>query len=129
MSPRSGKLPFLGSQDEFLDHNGLTRGLSESTRREGELMDKLYTILVDHHKTYDIQEKGKYGLTITLAGVSIGTALPKELFSDAELRRALNRLGYESEGITDILEALTANNVSWKQTRDFNESAVAALGF
>ena len=44
-------------------------------------------------------------------------------------RRALSRLGYESEGITDILEALTANKVSWKQTRDFDESAVAALGF
>jgi len=57
------------------------------------------------------------------------TALPKELFSDAELRRALSRLGYESEGITDILEALTANKVSWKQTRDFDESAVAALGY
>jgi hypothetical protein len=79
-------------------------------------MDKLYTILVDHHKTYDIQGKGKYGLTITLAGVGIGTALPKELFSDAELRRALSRLGYESEGITDILEALTANKVSWKRS-------------
>ncbi len=92
-------------------------------------MDKLYTILVDHHKAYDIQGKGIYGLTITLAGVGIGTALPKELFSDAELRRALSRLGYESEGITDILEALTANKVSWKQTRDFDESAVAALGF
>jgi hypothetical protein len=44
-------------------------------------MDKLYTILVDHHKTYDIQEKGKYGLTITLAGVGIGTALPGTLWS------------------------------------------------
>ena len=42
---------------------------------------------------------------------------------------ALSRLGYESEGITDILEALTANKVSWKQTRDLDESAVAALGF
>lgn len=57
-------------------------------------LPKLYTILGDHHKTYDIQGKGKYGLTITLAGVGIGTALPKELFSDAELRRALSRLGY-----------------------------------
>ena len=90
MSLRSGKLPFLGSEDELFDHTGLT---------------------------------------ITLAGVGIGTALPKELFSDAELRRALSRLGYESEWITDILEALTANKVSWKQTRDFDESAVAALGF
>jgi hypothetical protein len=60
-------------------------------------MDKLYTILVDHDKTYDIQEKGKYGLTITLAGVGIGTALVWSRKSTGLKRRGLQPLLVSSD--------------------------------
>lgn len=38
----------------------------------------------DHHKTYGIKGRAKYGLMIVLAGATSG--IPKELFSDEELR-------------------------------------------
>jgi hypothetical protein len=47
-------------------------------------MTRTYRISVDHHKTYGIKGRAKYGLMIVLAGATSG--IPKELFSDEELR-------------------------------------------
>ncbi len=88
-----------------------------------------YRILVDHRSTYNIKGMGKYGLTIMRADTGVSTARVKELFSDEELRGSLDSLGYESEEIVDILEVLTEKKASWKQTRDFDESSIAVLGF
>jgi Holliday junction resolvasome RuvABC DNA-binding subunit len=87
-------------------------------------MAQHYSILVDHRPSY---MNGKYGLTIMHEGVSSAPA--KELLSDEELRSALASLGYESEEITDILEELTEKKAYVKEMREFEETAVAALGF
>jgi hypothetical protein len=90
-------------------------------------MKQNYKISVDHHSTYGIRRRGKYGLTIMRAGV--GTANVVELASEKELRDALSSLDYTPKEIADILEMLAEKKSFWTAARDFDESAVAALGF
>jgi len=90
-------------------------------------MTQTYRISVDHHKIYGIKNRGKYGLTIVRAGATSGNS--KEISSDQELRDALFSLGYTREEIGNTLELLTDNKDFWHETREFDESVVAALGF
>jgi hypothetical protein len=71
--------------------------------------------------------RGNYGLTIMPAGAIGGNV--KELSSDKGLRDALTSLGYKTEEMDDILEILCAKEAFWTETRNLDESAVAALGF
>jgi hypothetical protein len=86
-----------------------------------------YRISIDRHETYGIKGRGKYGLMIAPVSMSAGNV--KELPSEKELRADLDSLGYTQQGIDNILELLSDNKARWNETRDFDETAVAALGF
>jgi sulfur carrier protein ThiS len=84
-------------------------------------MVRTYRISVDHHRTYGIKGRGTYGLMIG--------GKTKEISSEKELGAALTSLGYRNEEVVNTLELLVDNKDFWQDTRDFDESAVAALGF
>jgi Holliday junction resolvasome RuvABC DNA-binding subunit len=92
-------------------------------------MKQHYRVHVVHQSSGNVKGLGKYGLSIKRSDTGVSTGLVKHLFSDEELRGALDSLGYEPEQIADILEMLTAKKSPWNGTRDLDESAVAALGF
>jgi hypothetical protein len=54
---------------------------------------------------------------------------PKSYFQTKNSAMALVSLRYTNEEIGNILELLTDNKDFWQDTRDFDESAVAPLGF
>ena len=88
-----------------------------------------YRISVDHHSTYGIDGKGKYGLAIIRADTGVSAGPAKELFSAKELQDALGSLGYSAQETAVVLEVLTDRKAYWSEMRNFDESAVTALGF
>jgi hypothetical protein len=54
----------------------------------------------------------------------------KQLASDEELRAVLSSLDFTKNQIDNVLEVLSEpDGTLWSETRDFEESAVTALGF